>query len=137
MWYDLGGTNVANYLSTGSNILYNENTLLSGPLYSWSQGQTCDPPLGLDVSNVTGTSAKLNWTSSASQTYNIDYKPANATTWTNVASNYSGNNVVVNNLTMNTDYDWRIQSNCSPTLTSTTYLLRDLIQETDVQHLQD
>ncbi|WP_185289492.1 endo-beta-N-acetylglucosaminidase H [Chryseobacterium lactis] len=119
MWYDLGGTDVANYLSTGSNILYNENTLLSGPLYSWSQGQTCDPPLGLDVSNVTGTSAKLNWTSSASQTYNIDYKPANATTWTNVASNYSGNNVVVNNLTMNTDYDWRIQSNCSPTLTST------------------
>lgn len=119
MWYDLGGTNVANYLSTGSNILYNENTLLSGQLYSWSQGQTCDPPLGLDVSNVTGTSAKLNWTSSASQTYNIDYKPANATTWTNVASNYSGNNVVVNNLTMNTDYDWRIQSNCSPTLTST------------------
>jgi hypothetical protein len=37
MWYDLGGTNVANYLSTGSNILYNENTLLSGQLYSWSQ----------------------------------------------------------------------------------------------------
>lgn len=119
MWYDLGGTDVANYLSTGSNILYNENTLLSGQLYSWSQGQSCDPPLGLDVSNVTGTSAKLNWTSSASQTYNIDYKPANSTTWTNVASNYSGNNVVVNNLTMNTDYDWRIQSNCSPTLTST------------------
>lgn len=119
MWYDLGGTDVANYLSTGSNILYNENTLLSGQLYSWSQGQSCDPPLGLDVSNVTGTSAKLNWTSSASQTYNIDYKPANSTTWTNVASNYSGNNVVINNLTMNTDYDWRIQSNCSPTLTST------------------
>ncbi|MFC3754662.1 endo-beta-N-acetylglucosaminidase H [Chryseobacterium tructae] len=119
MWYDLGGTNVANYLSTGSNILYNENTQLSGQLYSWSQGQTCDPPLGLDVSNVTGTSAKLNWTSNASQTYNIDYKPANSTTWVNVASNYSGNNLVISNLTLNTDYDWRIQSNCSPTLTST------------------
>ncbi|MDG4651775.1 endo-beta-N-acetylglucosaminidase H [Chryseobacterium arthrosphaerae] len=119
MWYDLGGTNVANYLSTGSNILYNENTLLSGQLYSWSQGQTCDPPLGLEVSNVMGTSAKLNWASNASQTYNIDYKPAGSTTWTNVASNYSGSNVVVNNLTMNTDYDWRMQSNCSQTLTST------------------
>lgn len=119
MWYDLGGTDVASYLSTGSNILYNENTLLSGQLYSWSQGLTCDPPLGLEVSNVTGTSAKLNWASNASQTYNIDYKPASATTWTNVASNYSGSNIVVNNLTMNTDYDWRIQSNCSPTLTST------------------
>ncbi|WP_347219831.1 endo-beta-N-acetylglucosaminidase H [Chryseobacterium sp.] len=119
MWYDLGGTNVANYLSTGSNILYNENTQLSGQLYSWSQGQTCDPPLGLEVTNVTGTSAKLNWTSNASQTYNIDYKPAGSTTWTTVASNYSGSNVVINNLSLNTDYDWRIQSNCSSTLTST------------------
>jgi hypothetical protein len=119
MWYDLGGTDVANYLSTGSNILYNENTLLSGQLYSWSQGQSCDPPLGLDISNVTGTSAKLNWTSNASQSYNIDYKPANSTVWTNAANNYSGNNIVINNLTLNTDYDWRIQSNCSPTLTST------------------
>ncbi|MCS4303212.1 endo-beta-N-acetylglucosaminidase H [Chryseobacterium sp. BIGb0232] len=119
MWYDLGGTNVASYLSTGSNILYNENTQLSGQLYSWSQGQSCDPPLGLDVSNVTGTSAKLNWTSNGSQTYNIDYKPANSTTWTNVGTNYSGNNITISNLTLNTDYDWRIQSNCSSTLTST------------------
>lgn len=119
MWYDLGGTNVAGYLSTGSNILYNENTQLTGQLYSWTQGAACDPPLGLEVTNVTGTSAKLNWNSNASQTYNIDYKPANSTVWTNVAANYSGNNVVINNLTLNTEYDWRIQSNCSPTLTST------------------
>lgn len=119
MWYDLAGTDVASYLSTGSNILYNENTQLSGQLYSWSQGQSCDPPLGLDVSNVTGTSAKLNWTSNGSQTYNIDYKPANSTTWTNVGTNYSGNNITISNLTLNTDYDWRIQSNCSSTLTST------------------
>lgn len=119
MWYDLKGTNAASYLSTGSNILYGENTVLSGSLYSWTQGATCDPPLGLEATNITGTSAQLNWTSSGSQTYTIDYKPANSTTWTNVASNYSGNNVTVNNLTLNTNYDWRIQSNCSPTLTST------------------
>lgn len=119
MWYDLGGTNVANYLSTGSNILYNENTQLSGQLYSWAQGTACDPPLGLEVTNVTGTSAKLNWASNGSQTYNIDYKPANSTTWTSAAANYSGSNIVINNLNLNTDYDWRIQSNCSSTLTST------------------
>ncbi|GAB0155046.1 hypothetical protein CHRYSEOSP005_03060 [Chryseobacterium sp. Alg-005] len=119
MWYDLKGTNSASYLSTGSNILYGENTVLSGPLYSWTAGTTCDPPLGLEATNITGTSAKLNWTSNGSQTYNIDYKPANSTTWTNIASNYSGNNITVNNLTVNTNYDWRIQTNCSPTLTST------------------
>ncbi|MCJ7934230.1 MAG: fibronectin type III domain-containing protein [Chryseobacterium sp.] len=119
MWYDLPGTNMAGYLSTGSNILYNENTQLTGQLYSWAQGQTCDPPLGLEVTHVTGTSAKLNWTSNSSQSYNIDYKPALSTVWINGASNYSGNNVTINNLTLNTDYDWRIQSNCSPTLTST------------------
>lgn len=119
MWYDLPGTDVANYLTTGSNILYDKNTLLSGSLYSWSQGETCDPPLGLEVTNATGTTAKLNWTSNSSQTYNIDYKLASSTTWTNAASTYSGSNIVINNLTMNTDYDWRIQSNCSSTLKST------------------
>ncbi|PIF43517.1 putative secreted protein (Por secretion system target) [Chryseobacterium sp. 52] len=119
MWYDLNGANNASYLSTGSNILYTENTLLTGQLYSWSQGDACDPPLGLEVTNVTGISAKLNWTANASQTYNIDYKPANSTTWTNVANNYSGSNIIINNLTLNTDYDWRIQSNCSATIKST------------------
>lgn len=119
MWYDLGGTNAASYLSTASNILYGENTVLSGPLYSWTQGVTCDPPLGLEATNMTGTSAKLNWTSNGSLTYNIDYKAAGATTWTNVANNYSGNNITINNLTANTNYDWRIQTKCSSTSTST------------------
>ncbi|WP_081873877.1 endo-beta-N-acetylglucosaminidase H [Chryseobacterium sp. JM1] len=119
MWYDLNAANNASYLSTGSNILYGENTLLSGQLYSWTQGDACDPPLGLEVTNTTGTSAKLNWTGNASQTYNIDYKPASSTTWVNVATNLSGNNTIINNLTLNTDYDWRIQSNCSATIKST------------------
>lgn len=119
MWYDLNGINNSAYLSTGSNILYNENTLLTGQLYSWSQGDSCDPPLGLDVTNTTGVSAKLNWTANGSQTYNIDYKPANSTTWINAANNYNGSNIIINNLTLNTDYDWRIQSNCSATIKST------------------
>lgn len=119
MWYDLNGANNANYLSTGSNILYNENTLLTGQLYSWTQGDACDPPLGLEVTNTTGISAKLNWTGNGSQTYNIDYKPANSTSWVNAAANYSGNNITINSLTLNTDYDWRIQTNCSATIKST------------------
>lgn len=119
MWYDLKGTNSADYLSAGSNILYGENTKLSGDLYSWTEGVSCDPPLGLDTNNVTGTSAKLNWTSDASKTYNIDYKLASSNTWTSAASGYSGNNITVNNLSLNTDYDWRIQTNCSSSLTST------------------
>ncbi|WP_223608612.1 endo-beta-N-acetylglucosaminidase H [Chryseobacterium sp. OSA05B] len=119
MWYDLNAANNASYLSTGSNILYNENTVLSGQLYSWTQGDTCNPPLGLEVTNTTGTSAKLNWAGNASQTYNIDYKPANSTTWVNAATNLSGNNTIISNLTLNTEYDWRIQSNCSTTIKST------------------
>ncbi|WP_083997315.1 endo-beta-N-acetylglucosaminidase H [Chryseobacterium angstadtii] len=119
MWYDLNGVDNASYLSTGSNILYNENTLLSGQLYSWAQGEACDPPLGLETTNLTGTTAKLNWTGNGTQTYNIDYKPANSTTWVNVATSYSGSNIIINGLNLNTDYDWRIQSNCSATLKST------------------
>jgi len=119
MWYDLNGSNNASYLSTGSNILYNESTVLSGQLYTWAQGTACDPPLGLEVTNITGTSAKLNWTANGSQTYNIDYKPASSTTWVNLATNYSGSNIIVNSLNLNTEYDWRIQSNCSATIKST------------------
>lgn len=120
MWYDLKDTpNMLTYFSAGSNILYNENTLLTGQLYPWAQGDSCDPPLGLEVTNTTGVSAKLNWTGSVSQTYNIDYKPANSTNWINVANNYNGSNITINNLTLNTEYDWRIQSNCSATLKST------------------
>ncbi|MEJ5051158.1 endo-beta-N-acetylglucosaminidase H [Chryseobacterium culicis] len=113
MWYDLHGTNEATQLSAGTQTLYGEQTVLSTPLQSWTQGTNCDAPIGLYTSNLTGTSAKLNWSAVGANTYDIDYKPASSTTWTNAVSATSSTSVTVSGLTANTEYDWRIRTNCS------------------------
>ena len=119
VWYDLKSDDASAKISAATNNLYGEGTTFSGSSYSWTSGIACDPPIGLEANNLDGTSAKLNWTSDATKTYNIDYKPASSLTWINAATNFSGSSISINNLTANTDYDWRIQSVCSTSLTST------------------
>ncbi|WP_330744957.1 endo-beta-N-acetylglucosaminidase H [Chryseobacterium sp. CP-77] len=113
MWYDLHGTNETAQLSAGTQTLYGEPTVLSGTLQSWTQGTNCDAPIGLYTSNLTGTSAKLNWSAVGSNTYDVDYKPASSTTWTNAVTATSSTSVTISGLTANTEYDWRIRTNCS------------------------
>lgn len=113
MWYDLHGTNETAQLSAGTQTLYGEPTVLSGTLQSWTQGTNCDAPIGLYTSNLTGTSAKLNWSAVGNNTYDVDYKPASSTTWTNAVSATSSTSVTISGLTANTEYDWRIRTNCS------------------------
>lgn len=113
MWYDLHGTNETSQLSAGTQTLYGEPTVLNGTLQSWTQGTNCDAPIGLYTSNLTGTSAKLNWSAVGTNTYDIDYKPASSTTWTNAVSATSSTSVTISGLTANTEYDWRIRTNCS------------------------
>lgn len=113
MWYDLHGTNETSQLSAGTQTLYGEPTVLSSPLQSWTQGTNCDAPIGLYTSNLTGTSAKLNWSAVGTNTYDVDYKPASSTTWTNAVSATNSTSVTISGLTANTEYDWRIRTNCS------------------------
>ncbi|PKF75359.1 endo-beta-N-acetylglucosaminidase H [Chryseobacterium sp. PMSZPI] len=113
LWYDLKGTSQTSQLSSGTQTLYGEQTVLNGTLQSWTQGTSCDAPIGLYTSNLTGTSVKLNWSAVGTNTYDIDYKPASATTWTSVATAVSGTSTTISGLTANTDYDWRIRTNCS------------------------
>jgi len=113
MWYDLHGTNETSQLSAGTQTLYGEQTILSTALQSWTQGTNCDAPIGLFTSNLTGTSAKLNWSAVGTSTYDVDYKPATSATWTNVATATTATSVTISGLTANTEYDWRIRTNCS------------------------
>ena len=113
MWYDLHGTNETAQLSAGTQTLYGQPTVLSGTLQSWTQGTNCDAPIGLFTSNLTGTSAKLNWSAVGTSTYDIDYKPASSATWTSAATALNATSVTVTGLAANTDYDWRIRTNCS------------------------
>ncbi|CEJ68190.1 Endo-beta-N-acetylglucosaminidase H precursor [Chryseobacterium oranimense G311] len=113
MWYDLHGTNETSQLSAGTQTLYGEQTVLSTALQSWTQGTNCDAPIGLFTSNLTGTSAKLNWSAVGTSTYDVDYKPATSATWTNAATATTATSVTISGLTANTEYDWRIRTNCS------------------------
>lgn len=113
MWYDLHGTNETSQLSAGTQTLYGEQTVLSTPLQSWTQGTNCDAPIGLYTSNLTGTSAKLNWSAVGTNTYDIDYKTAASTTWTNAVTATTATSVTISGLIAGTEYDWRIRTNCS------------------------
>ncbi|WP_343611631.1 endo-beta-N-acetylglucosaminidase H [Chryseobacterium oranimense] len=113
MWYDLHGTNETSQLSAGTQTLYGEQTVLSTALQSWTQGTNCDAPIGLFTSNLTGTSAKLNWSAVGTSTYDVDYKPATSATWTNAATATTATSVTISGLAANTEYDWRIRTNCS------------------------
>lgn len=113
LWYDLHGTNEATQLSAGTQTLYGEQTVLSTPLQSWSQGTNCDAPIGLLANNLNGTSAKLNWTAVGTNTYDVDYKLATSSTWINAATATAATSITISGLTTNTEYDWRIRTNCS------------------------
>lgn len=113
LWYDLHGTNETAQLSAGTQTLYGEQTVLSAPLQSWTQGTNCDAPIGLLANNLTGTSAKLNWTAVGTNTYDVDYKLATSSTWTNAATATTATSITISGLTANTEYDWRIRTNCS------------------------
>ena len=70
-------------------------------------------PVGLNVTNVSMTSATLNWLTIAGLYYTVDYKTAASSTWINVASNITTNTITLTNLTVATAYDWRVTANCA------------------------
>ena len=67
----------------------------------------------LMATNITKTSALLNWTGAAGSFYTIEYKTSAANTWIVAAKGITANSIAVNNLTRGTTYNWRVYSNCS------------------------
>ncbi len=76
---------------------------------------TCPPPSsGFAATNVTGTSAKLNWTAvGCGAGYKVQYRVKGTTTW--ITKNISTNTPTLNitGLSVNTTYQWRISTKCS------------------------
>ena len=72
-------------------------------------------PAGLSVTNISLTSAQLNWTVLSGNFYTVDYKTAVSGAWTNAATAVSTGSVSINNLMPATLYDWRISANCAAT----------------------
>ena len=75
-------------------------------------GGTCDIPDGLSASNVTESSATINWNSVGSaDSYDYRYRPVTATTWT--TGNTTATSADLSGLLADTVYEYQVQSVCA------------------------
>ena len=82
-------------------------------------GTTCDTPTALAASNITQTSANINWTAGGTENaWNLQYKAATATNWSNNISVSNTPTYALTGLTANTAYQVRVQANCGAGQTS-------------------
>ena len=93
-----------------------ESDWVSGANFQ-TEGTSCNSPSGLSLTNITGTSAQLDWNVVAGALeYDLRYRVLGTTAWTTIQ--VSGNSVTLQNLEIGTDYEWEIRSNCGDTNSS-------------------
>lgn len=68
-------------------------------------------PTGLAASNIQTTAATLNWDSVAGTTYDIRYRVVGEEPWSTSSTN-GYNDLIINELTVNTQYEAQVRSNC-------------------------
>jgi hypothetical protein len=74
---------------------------------------TCNAPATVTTSNITTTSASLNWTAVSGATgYDVEYKASSSATWIVKATNLNALTYSLTGLTASTSYDWRVRTNC-------------------------
>lgn len=74
----------------------------------------CPAPTTLTTTNITSSSARLNWTAVAGATsYIVQYKTCSAATWTTLTATTLTNRTI-SGLALNTSYTWQVKTNCSP-----------------------
>lgn len=82
----------------------NNATCLSG---------TSNPPISLNVTQLSATGTKLNWSSVAGATfYEVQYRKTGATNWTS-SGNITSTSLTLAGLTPNTQYEWKVKTDCS------------------------
>ena len=79
---------------------------------------TCAPPSNLETSAVTSSTATLNWSGNSSS-YNLYYKAAADTGWTQIPNiDVDENGFLLENLLPNTTYTWFVAAVCDDGTTS-------------------
>jgi hypothetical protein len=75
----------------------------------------CPPPTGLTNTNITSSSAKLNWhTVDCAKGYRLKYKLSTASTWTTINIPTNIGTYTLTDLTANTTYKWKLATKCKP-----------------------
>ena len=74
----------------------------------------CATPVGLFTTNVTNTSAKLNWLSTSNAlTYQIRAREVGTSIWTKNVSGITTTNRTISNLSDGVNYEWQVRGACS------------------------
>ncbi len=74
----------------------------------------CSSPTGLSTGLITGSGAFLSWSPvSGAISYDVDYKLAISSTWTNAVSGSSSLEFNLVGLAASALYEWRVRANCS------------------------
>jgi glucose/arabinose dehydrogenase len=114
----------SNLLVAGTNVIaaevhqsYAASSDLSFDLTLTKSASTpCTAIQGLFASNITTSTAVLNWTAQGSSSYNIRYRPAGASVWTNTTRTTNSANITGLNAGMR--YEFQVQGVCSGSSTS-------------------
>jgi GEVED domain/Fibronectin type III domain len=133
-WTSVSGITSSTYSLTGLDV----NTA-----YQWQVSQICSAtessgfaaPItfttlpcsnqvyGLNVSNQTYASAQLNWSESATNTYNVQWRPQTlpAANWNTIANavTSSGGSYTLTGLNTSTAYEYQVAVACTPSVSST------------------
>ncbi|MEP7266494.1 MAG: fibronectin type III domain-containing protein [Saprospiraceae bacterium] len=108
------GINFNNGFGTQPKELINNRVNSANCVVSCNAVSACKAPTGLGNTNITTSSAALSWSSiSGVLSYDVQFKTANATTWTNAVTGSTTNSFNLTGLTASTNYQWQIKSNCS------------------------
>lgn len=76
----------------------------------------CSAPTDMSFMDLTFTSVEIDWTAvSTAVGYELRYKLASASTWTNVST--GTNSIVISGLAANENYDFQIRADCGNRLT--------------------
>jgi hypothetical protein len=82
----------------------------------------CGTPSGLNTTNITLSSATLNWSPVTNATnYTIAYKESNSTSWVYAAFGIGSPSYTLTGLSAATSYDWEVYAQCSDAINYITY----------------
>ncbi|MES2621394.1 MAG: fibronectin type III domain-containing protein, partial [Bacteroidota bacterium] len=107
-------------LTASTNYEWQVQAVCSGSASSYTSSRTfttlasisCGTPTGLTVTNITSSSAILNWTAVNGATgYIIYYKPTSSSTW--ISTSASTNSKTIAGLLAATPYHWAVYTTCS------------------------
>ncbi len=83
---------------------------------------SCNAPTGLTSAFITSSGATVSWSAvSGAASYDVDYKLASATAWTNAATASTTTSRSITGLAASSAYDWRVRANCTAVGLSSAY----------------